>query len=174
MGKHINIFRKRRNIDNIFIKYIDTALVRRVQRVPEASFWNCPIYPILDSCPLTVQYIFWQMKCRIYWMITWGKSPFVIGQLVYSGLYIYIYIYMCITALCFYQFSSWLKLSTLHCHVPWMLFDSLIRILISHTLTLGASAVLTSWACCCVGIGMVLLENRIAVSTNKEIAELDT
>ena len=29
MRKHINIFRKWRNIDKIFIKYIDTALVRR-------------------------------------------------------------------------------------------------------------------------------------------------
>ena len=54
MRKHINIFRKWRNIDNIFIKYIDTALVRRyrARRVPVASFWNCPIYLILDSCPL--------------------------------------------------------------------------------------------------------------------------
>ena len=34
------------------------------------------------------------MKYRIYWMITWGKSAFVIGQLVYSGWYIYIYIYI--------------------------------------------------------------------------------
>ena len=40
MRKHINIFRKWRNIENIFIKYIDTALVRRyrVRRVPVASF----------------------------------------------------------------------------------------------------------------------------------------
>ena len=29
MRKHIDIFRKWKNIDNIFIKYIDTALVRR-------------------------------------------------------------------------------------------------------------------------------------------------
>ena len=60
MRKHINISRKWRNIDNIFIKYIDNALVRRyrVRKVPVASFWNCPIYPILDSCPLTVQYSF--------------------------------------------------------------------------------------------------------------------
>ena len=87
MRKHINVFRKWRNIENIFIKSIDTALVRqyRVRRVPVASFWNCPIYPILDSCPLTVQYSFWKMKYKIYWMITWGKSAFVIGQLVYSG-----------------------------------------------------------------------------------------
>ena len=86
--ENISIFStNEKNIDNIFVTYIDTALVRRyrVRRVPIASFWNCPIYPILDSCPLTVQYSFWQMKCRIYWMITWGKSAFVIGQLVYSG-----------------------------------------------------------------------------------------
>ena len=87
MRKHIYNFRKWRNIDNIFIKFIETALVRRyhMRKVPVALLWNCPKYPILDSCPLTVQYSFWQMKYRIYWMITWGKSEFVIGQLVYSG-----------------------------------------------------------------------------------------
>ena len=37
MRKHNNNFRKWRNIDDIFIKYIDTALVRRY-RVPVASF----------------------------------------------------------------------------------------------------------------------------------------
>ena len=87
MRKNINIFRKWCNIDDIFIRYIDTALVRRyrVRRMPVASFWNCPVYPILDSCPLIVQHSFLQMKYRIYWMITGGKSAFVIGQLVYSG-----------------------------------------------------------------------------------------
>ena len=42
MRKHINIYCKWkwRNIDNIFIKYIDTALVRRyrVRKMPLASF----------------------------------------------------------------------------------------------------------------------------------------
>ena len=92
MRKHINIYCKLRNIDNIFIKCIDAALVRRyrVHRVPVASFWNFPIYPILDSCPVTVQYSFLQMKYRKYWMITWGKSAFVIGQFESSGYYIYI------------------------------------------------------------------------------------
>ena len=37
MRKDNSIFRKWRNIDDIFIKYIDTALVRRY-RVPVASF----------------------------------------------------------------------------------------------------------------------------------------
>ena len=42
MRKHINIFRKWRNIDNIFIKYIETALVRRyhVRKVPVDFFEN--------------------------------------------------------------------------------------------------------------------------------------
>ena len=118
-----------------------------MRRVPVASFWNCPIYPILDSCLLTVQYSFWQRKYRIYWMITWGKSAFVIGQSVYSGLYIYIYFYTTAWHLDTYPWWSYFNVCKYYITFSNMLINSSTNIfsILRDINLMYSSAIIALW-----------------------------